>query len=115
MSLRVQVLVTLVALGGLGVILVLVRRGRLKERFALMWLGIGVGMVGLVVVRPWLDRLSEFLGIRSGTTTLFLLATLFLLGLILHLSVVISGLEAKLRVLAQRLALLEADSAEERE
>lgn len=112
MSPRAQVFVALLALVGLAVIVVLVRRGRLRERMALMWLGIGLGMVVLVAVRPWLDRLSELLGIRSGTTTLFLLSTVFLLGLILHLSVLVSGLEEKVRRLAQELALLRSDREE---
>jgi len=86
-------------------ILWMVRRGSLKERFALLWLGIGSGIIALAVVRPWLDALSDFLGIRSGTTTLFLAAALFLLGLVLHLSVSISRLQEKVRDLAEAVAL----------
>jgi len=100
-----QVVVVIVAAGALLTILTLVRRGYLKERFALLWIGIGVGMVGLVVARPFLDRISEELGIASGTTTLFLLAILVLLGLVLHQSVIISGLEEKMRDIAEAIAL----------
>ncbi len=112
MSTGAQILVLGVAVVAFLVILWLVRRGSLKERFALLWLGIGAALFGLVAVRPLLDRLSEELGIESGTTTLFLAAILFLLGLILHLSVIISGLEEKVRDLAEAVALSEADRAE---
>ncbi len=109
---RSQLFVAVVAAIVLGAIVLLVRRGSLKERFALLWLAIGGGVLALVLVRPWLDRLSESLGIRSGTTTLFLAAIVFLLGLILHLSVVISTLEEKVRDLAEAVALETAEREE---
>ncbi|MGH8875028.1 MAG: DUF2304 domain-containing protein [Acidimicrobiia bacterium] len=108
MSARAQVLVVGVAAVGFLVIVILVRRGSLKERFAVLWLGIAAGMLLLAAVRPWLDRLTNFLGIRSGTTTLFFFSILFLLGLILHLSMVVSDLEEKQRRLAEAIALLDA-------
>jgi len=108
MSTAAQVLV--LAIAGIALVLIvwLVRRGSLKERFALVWTAIGIGMVALALLRPVLDRLSENLGIESGTTTLFLIAILFLLGLLLHLSVVASRLEEKVRDLAEAHALAEA-------
>ncbi len=109
MSTGAQLLVLAVAIVAFAVILWLVRRGSLKERFALLWLGIGGMLFLLVAIRPLLDRLSRELGIESGTTTLFLAAILFLLGLILHLSVIISSLEEKVRDLAEAVALAEAD------
>ncbi len=114
MSGRAQLFVLIIAVLTLAAILWLVRRGSLKERFALLWLAIGGGVFVLVLVRPWLDRLSEELGIRSGTTTLFLAAIIFLLGLILHLSVIISTLEEKVRDLAEAVAL-ETAAREERD
>jgi hypothetical protein len=111
MSTGAQLLVLGVAVVAFLVIVWLVRRGSLKERFALLWLGIGGMLFLLVAIRPLLDRLSEELGIESGTTTLFLAAILFLLGLILHLSVIISGLEEKVRDLAEAVALAEVDAS----
>ena len=106
---RAQVLVVVVAAIGVLGILWMVRRGQLKERFALLWMAIAAGLVVLVAVRPWLDRLSETVGIRSGTTTLFAAAILFLVGLILHLSVLVSAHEEKVRDLAEDVALLRAE------
>lgn len=112
MTFRAQVLVVAVALMALVGILWLVRRGSLKERFALIWLAIGGGLVALVLVRPLVDRTAEWLGIESGTTLLFVSAGLFLLGLLLHLSILVSGLEEKTRDLAEAVALLRADVEE---
>ena len=110
MSTAAQVLVVVIALAGFATVLALVRRRRLKERYALIWLLVGAGMVVLVLARPLLDSLSEALGIESGTTTLFLLAILVILGILLQMSISLSELEDKLRDLAEALALHTAAS-----
>ncbi|MGH8873058.1 MAG: DUF2304 domain-containing protein [Acidimicrobiia bacterium] len=110
MSFPAQALVIAIALGAVIVVVALVRRRRLKERYALIWLLVAFGMVALAVARPWLDSLSRALGIRSGTTTLFLLATLVILGILLQLSVSLTALEEKVRDVAESVAL--ADSTE---
>lgn len=112
MSTGAQVLVFAVALGTLGVVIALVRRGSLKERFAVLWLAVGAGLVVLALVRPLLDRVSDELGIQ-GTTTLFLAAILFLLGLVLHLSVIVSRLEGQVRDIAEAHALLQHELGDE--
>lgn len=114
MTTRAQIAVfVLAAVVFLG-ILWLVRRGSLKERFGVIWIGVGSGIVGLALIRPWLDALSDFLGIRAGTTTLFLVANLALLGLVLHLSVILSRLQEKVRDLAESVALVDAARREDR-
>jgi hypothetical protein len=104
-SVAAQVLTVAIAASAVVVIVVLVRSGKLRERYALVWLMVAAGMVALVLARPLLDRISETLGIQSGTTTLFLLATLAILGLLLQLTISISSLEAKLRDVAEAVAL----------
>jgi hypothetical protein len=105
-----QAAVIVIALGAVAGVVVLVRRRRLKERYAVIWLAVAFGMVALVIARPWLDSISIALGIQSGTTTLFLLATLVILGILLQLSVSLSAMEEKVRDIAEAVAL--ADSAE---
>jgi hypothetical protein len=110
MSVAAQVLAIIIALGGFFLVLLLVRRRKLKERFAVTWLIVGVGMVVLALARPLLDRLSNTLGIQSGTTTVFLIAVLVILGIQLQLSVSVSRLEERLRDLAEFVALSEPTS-----
>lgn len=110
MSTAAQVLVVIIAVAAFVTVLVLVRRRRLKERYALIWLLVGAGMIILVLARPLLDSISEALGIESGTTTLFLIAILVILGILLQMSISLSELEDKLRDLAEALALHTADS-----
>ncbi len=108
MSPAVAALTIAIAVAAFIVVLILVRRGNLKERFAIIWLAVAGGMVLLALFRPLLDRLSDGLGIQSGTTTVFLLAVLVILGVQLQLSVTVSRLEEKQRDLAESIALLSA-------
>lgn len=110
MSGLAQAAVIVIALGAVVGVVMLVRSRRLKERYAVIWLLVAFGMVALVIARPWLDSISIGLGIQSGTTTLFLLATLVILGILLQLSVSLSAMEEKVRDIAEAVAL--ADSAE---
>jgi len=105
MSILAQILVVVIALSAVVVVISLVRARRLRERYAVIWLLVAFGMTVLVVARPLLDRLSLALGISSGTTTLFLLAILGILGILLQLSVSLSALEEKVRDVAEAVAL----------
>jgi len=105
MSLLVQILVVVIAVGAVVLVVALVRARRLRERYAVIWLLVAFGMTALVVARPLLDRVSLELGIQSGTTTLFLLAILGILGILLQLSVSLSALEEKIRDVAEAVAL----------
>lgn len=100
---RIELFVFSLAL--LGLILELVRRGLLKERYALLWLVVaGTGLVigvfpGLIVL---VSRLVHF----QYLTVLFAVSFLFLLGLVLSFTVVISRLVERNRELTQEVALL---------
>jgi hypothetical protein len=113
MSVLAQVMTGLIAVAAVAVVIALVRRGQLKERYAIIWLLVAVGMVALVAARPLLDRVSESLGIQSGTTTLFLLAILVVLAVLLQLSVSLSALEERVRDIAEAVALADSSDAVE--
>ena len=83
-----------------------IRRGLLKEKYAVLWLALVfvIGVLGLW--RGLLDRISLFLGISYPPSLLFLVAFLFVLLILLHYSVVISILTEKNKTLAQEIALL---------
>ncbi|MFA5074249.1 MAG: DUF2304 domain-containing protein [Nitrospirota bacterium] len=103
-------LLKLLAMTGSAIVLIvvieLIRRGRLKEKYALLWLGAGAILLILSASRGLLEYISLAVGIYYPPSFLFLLAFLFLLLITLHFSVVISGLSEKNKKLAQELALL---------
>jgi hypothetical protein len=106
-----EVRIQLVAIGGalilLLIVLDLVRRRRLLERYALLWLFSGVVLLGLAIWRGLLERISSAIGVAYPPNALFFIAFAFILVLLLHFSVAVSRLADQSKVLAQRLALLE--------
>jgi hypothetical protein len=113
LSTTAQIITILIAVGGFLLVLWLVRSGRLKERFAAIWLVVGVGMIVLALLRPLVDRLSTAIGIQSGTTTVFVIAVLVILGVLLQLSMAMSKAEDQIRDLAEAVALLSDTAAGE--
>ena len=109
-------LLKLLAIAGSGAVLIvvveLIRRGRLKERYSLLWLFAGGVLLLLSSSRTLLEFVSRMLGIFYPPSFLFLLAFLFLLLITLHFSVVISGLSEKNKHLAQEIALLRQEMQE---
>lgn len=87
------------------VIVEALRRRRLSENFALLWLGVGVGAVLLAVLRPLFDRISDAVGVSYGPALLFALIIVFLLILCLVLSIHITRLHRQVEFLAQDLAV----------
>jgi hypothetical protein len=84
----------------------LIRRGRLKERYSLLWLLAGAVVMLFSLSRGLLEYFSHLFGIFYPPSFLFLIAFFFLLLITLHFSVVISGLSEKNKRLAQEVAML---------
>jgi hypothetical protein len=105
---RIQIVSIIAAAVLLFAVLELVRRRRLLERYALVWLGSGLVLLALAVWRGALTDLAKTLGIIYPPNALFVVAFGFVLLLLLHFSLAVSRLTDQTKVLAQRLALLEA-------
>lgn len=94
------------SVGALLLVLELVRRRRLREEYALLWLATGVALLLLSLSRPLLDVLAALVGIYYPPNALFLVALLFVLAILMHFSIVITRLTQENRELARQLALL---------
>lgn len=105
--LRVSIVAAVAALILLLVIFELIRSRRLQERYALLWLLTGLVIFVLAVWRGLLGWLADLFGIAYPPSALFVLASFFVLVVLLHYSTVISKLSDQNRILAQRLAILE--------
>lgn len=107
MDTRIQI-VAIVGAGGLLLfVLELVRRRRLLERYALLWLFSAVVLLGLASWRGALEKLADLVGIAYPPNALFFVAFGFVLALLLHFSSAVSKQSDQIKVLAQRVALLE--------
>lgn len=104
---RIQI-VAIIAVGALLLfVLELVRRRRLLERYALLWLFSSAVLLILACWRGGLGWLADRFGIAYPPNALFFVAFGFVLALLLHFSVAVSRHSDQIKVLAQRLALLE--------
>jgi len=90
------------------VVIELIRRGSLKERYSLMWLAATAGMVVFSLWRPLMHFIARILGIDYPPSFLFLMIAGFLVFLLLHFSTVISDLSEKNSRLAQEVGILKA-------
>lgn len=106
---HLQLAATFASLALLLIVLELVRRRRLLERYALLWLVVGVALVVLGAWRGLLTAVAGGLGISAPPNALFAVGLGFLVMLVLNFSVVISRLSDQTKVLAQRIALLEQE------
>jgi len=109
MTNRAHVLLVLVTMGTLGFVLHLLRSGRLRAKFAMLWTGVSAALVVLAAFPGLLDWTAERVGIFYPPAVFLLAATAFLFLLCVHFSFELSRLEERTRVLAEELALLRAE------
>ena len=107
MDSRLQIVAIVGAVALLLFVLEMVRRRRLMERYALLWLFSSVVVLGLAVWEDALNLLARQMGIVSAPNALFFIAVAFILLLLLHFSAAMSRLADQSKVLAQRQAILE--------
>jgi hypothetical protein len=109
METRVQIVAIIGALALLTVVLEMVRRRRLLERYALLWLLSALVILGLAIWRGALEQVAQAVGIYSPPNALFFIALGFILLLLLHFSAAVSRLADQSKVLAQRQAIIEQE------
>ncbi|MBN1503849.1 MAG: DUF2304 domain-containing protein [Candidatus Eisenbacteria bacterium] len=111
-SVRVARVAIIVSIILVLIVLDMVRKRRLREKYALIWLFTVAGMTVLVVWQDLLLWLTAAIGAIDPSSTLFLFGILFALAILLHLSVKVSDSSTQLRILAKEVAMLHAKVAE---
>ena len=105
--LKVSIVAAIAAIILLAIIFELIRSRRLQERYALLWLATGGVILFFALWRGALGQFADLVGIAYPPSALFVVASFFILVVLLHYSTVISELSERNLALAQRLALLE--------
>lgn len=85
----------------------LVRRKRLLERYAIVWLVAGVSVLVLALWKGLLTTLSDAVGVAYPPSLLFVVTFLFVLVMLVNFSTTVSRLSDQNNVLARRVALLQ--------
>ena len=89
-------------------ILELIRRDRLQERYSVVWFVAGLGMLAGAAFPGLLELVADVMGVRDTNVALFSIVLLLLLGLALNFSVIMSRQAAQITRLAQERALEKA-------
>ena len=104
---RVQIVAVAVTALMLLLVLELVRRRRLVERYALLWMTVAVVLLVLAIWTDLLGWASDAVGIELPANALFLAAFGLAFVLLLHFSVATSRLGEESKILAQEVARLD--------
>lgn len=116
MLIKMQIIIGAISILLLAITFELIRKKRLREEYALLWLFTGAV---ILVFSIWPEYfLSRFFSQITGIfylSAVVLLAFMFLLLIVFHFSVVISKLTSQHKDLAQRYALMELELMEFRD
>lgn len=89
----------------------MLRRQKLREKYAVLWIIIGLGTLLLAAFPALLEWASGLLGIQVPANLLFITTLVLLVGVCLHLSREQSQAEDEVRILCEEVALLKVEFA----
>lgn len=87
-------------------VLQMLRQGRLREKYTVLWLVVGGLTIVLGLFPGLLDWAASVAGIRVPANLLFALAIVLLVGVGLHVSRELTILEDETRILAEEVSIL---------
>ncbi len=105
---QTRILAAVIAILFMAMILELIRRHQLQERFSVIWFGAGLGMLAGAAFPGLLEGVADVMGVRDTNVALFSLILLLLLGLALNFSVIVSRQAEQITRLAQESAIEQA-------
>jgi hypothetical protein len=113
---QTRILAAVLAVAFMFLVLELIRRDRLQERYSVIWFVAGLAMLAGAAFPGLLKLVADAMGVRDTNVALFSIVLLLLLGLALNFSVIMSRQAAQITRLAQERALekARAQAAEER-
>jgi hypothetical protein len=105
---QTRILAAAIAIAFMAMILELIRRDRLQERYSVVWFVAGLGMLAGAAFPGLLGVVADIMGVRDTNVALFSILLLLLLGLALNFSVIMSRQSTQITRLAQERALEKA-------
>jgi len=105
---QTRIVAAVIAIFFMLLILDLIRRDRLQERYSVIWFVAGLGMLAGAAFPGLLELVADAMGVRNTNVALFSIVLLLLLGLALNFSVIMSRQAAQITRLAQERAIEKA-------
>ena len=98
---RLTIVSVIVAVAALVLVFELLRRRRLREKYAVIWVVISIGTLVVAVFPPLLRWIAELVGIQTPSNLLFFASLIILFAVSLQLSREVGLLEEQSRRLAE--------------
>lgn len=89
----------------LGSVVFLLRGRGLREKYAFLWLLVGIACLVLTAIPGMLRGVTSLIGVQVPSNLLFAVGIIFLTGVALHLSWEVSVLEEEARTLSEEAAI----------
>lgn len=106
---QARIVAAILAVGFMLLILDLIRRDRLLERYSIVWFLLGLAMLVGAAFPVLLELIARAMGVRDVTIALFSIVLLILLAMTLNFSVIASRQSKQITRLAQQSAIEGAD------
>ncbi|WP_374456373.1 DUF2304 domain-containing protein [Nocardioides sp.] len=107
--------VTILGVAGSLIILVslfeMMRRNRLREKYALIWAVVALAIITVAAFPALLIRASEAIGLEVPANLLFFVASMVIMVITLQHSTELGRLEERTRTLAEEIGLLRMEIA----
>ncbi|WP_138442513.1 DUF2304 domain-containing protein [Sinomonas susongensis] len=103
------VLAVLFVVAVLLFVIEMLRRQKIREKYAVLWIVIGLASLLLAAFPDLLIWAARLAGVQVPSNLLFAIAVILLMGVSLHLSREVSASEDEIRALAEEVAILRAD------
>jgi hypothetical protein len=111
MTARTQIVLLVLTTLTLLSILRLVRSGKLKAKYSLLWITLGVALVALAVLPNVADKVAEEVGVYYQPALFFVVGIGFLLLVVIHFSYELSRMENRVRTLTEETTLIRHELA----
>lgn len=111
---QTRIVAAVLAIAFMLLILELIRRDRLQERYSVIWFVAGLCMLAGAAFPGLLELVADAMGVRDTNVALFSLILIGLIGLSVNFSVIMSRQAAQITRLAQERAI-EAAKRDERQ
>ncbi|MCX6353703.1 MAG: DUF2304 domain-containing protein [Candidatus Aureabacteria bacterium] len=108
-DIRQKILALSIAIAFILLVVELIRREKLKERYALMWLLTASCILFVTINHRIVLGVTNYFRILATANTLLFTAVMFLIFICLHFSIKISSFSDQIKTLAQELSLLKKE------
>jgi len=98
----------------LVIVVELVRKNKLSEKYSLLWILFGLAILLLSVSPVFIEKISTLINIKYAPSVLFVFGLLFLIVYSLQITIVLSKQSKRIIRLTQEITLIKGKIGEER-